>query len=197
MKDAILELLAQGRESPENISRICGCTPSYISQLLTDADFVQQLRERKSTLGNVAVDNLVSAKNNTHDSKLDLLEDRAMNKLAQLLPMVTKPMEAMKLFQVLNSAKRKNDLQVVNGNITNTTNNVVVLNLPATVKNKLLVNKNNEVVQVGDRPLVTMDSQLLLKVNREELTAKAEAAKLTVRTAASNLPMDELLKEIS
>lgn len=77
MKDYILQLLAAGKETRENICKICGVTNSYITQLLADPDFVQQLEEEKKKLGGqVAV-----STTNTHDAKLDLLEDRAMTKL--------------------------------------------------------------------------------------------------------------------
>lgn len=190
MKEAILEMLAVGRESPATISAICGCTPSYISQLLADSNFVQQVKERKRVLSDKSVDTLAATEVNSHDTHLDILEGRLMTKIGSLIPMLNKPMEAAKVFQIINAAKRKNDSVVNTTNIFNQQNNVVVLNLPAAVKGKLLVNQNNEVVQVDERPLTTMDSQLLLKVNKEAVEAKEFAKALT------KMPLDELLKEI-
>ena len=42
-----------------------------------------------------------------------------------------------------------------------------MLQLPDVIKQKFITNQQNEVVQIGDRPMVTMDSQLLLAKAKE------------------------------
>lgn len=202
MKEFIMELLAAGKESQATIATIVGCDSSYISQLLVDQNFVQELNEKKTKLGNSGSNRSLAQvqANTSHDMKLDTLEDRAMTRLGQLIPSITKPMEAAKVLQILNSAKRKNDLQ--GSTVLNQQNNVVVLQLPQMVKTKLAVNHNNEVVEVDDRPLVTINSQHLLKVNQEKLAQeKLEEQKLLDSIKqdkpVSKMTVEDMIEEIT
>ena len=97
-----------------------------------------------------------------------------------MLDYVTKPTEAARIFQILNAAKRRGVTEAEKALVVNQQNTVVMLQLPEVIKQKFITNQQNEVVQIGDRPMVTMDSQLLLakaKENEnEQTTTKAMVA---------------------
>ena len=150
-----LSLLGSGA-SAEQVASALGVTPSYISQLLSNEEFKLKVAElRYSSL----------AKHNQRDEKLDALEDKVLEKLESTLALCFKPMELVKAFQVINGAKRRGQSapsQIVN------TQNLVTINIPTQIINKFTSNINNQVVQVGEQTLETIQSGSLLKQVKQE-----------------------------
>ena len=100
-----------------------------------------------------------------YDQKLQGVEESALTKVALTLPLVTDPLKAARIFSILNAAKRRSDPRETP---INTQTNIVVLQLPTVVKNKITTNPNNEVVQIDGRPLISINSELLLQEYRKE-----------------------------
>ena len=144
----ILSFLGAG-VSAEKVASAVGCDPSYISQLLADSNFAAAVSEHKMV-------QLQEATN--RDARLDSLEDKLIAKVETALesPLAMhKPFEAIRGLQIINSLKRRgsNVDQTVNHNTT-----IVQLTLPAVAINKFVVDTNNQVVQTGEKTLVTIPS---------------------------------------
>lgn len=146
-----LALLGSGQVSPEQVASACGVTVSRISQLLSDPEFAAEVAELR-------YQNL--SKHNLRDSKYDALEDRLVDKLSDLLPLMMRPLEVLKAIQVINAAKRRG--QSTPEQITNQ-QTVVSITMPTVIVNKFVTNVNNQVIQAGDQELLTIQSGSLLK----------------------------------
>lgn len=145
-----LTLLGQGIP-PTAVANALGVDPSRISQLLADETFATQVIEKKFTS---------LSKHNERDTKIDDIEDKLLKSLEHSLPFMTRPMEILKAFQVINLAKRKG--QAVSENLTNK-QTIIQLNIPQIILQKFSSNVHNQVVQVGEQSLVTMPSNQMIK----------------------------------
>lgn len=137
--------------SPGAAAKAVGCTPAYVSQLLGDNEFAL------AVAGNAAAQIEALA---TRDSKYDKLEDLLLAKLEDSIAFMVRPMEILKALTSINQAKRR--APGASDNLPTQVNNILVLQLPEAVKTKFKVNPNQEVIEVGERPLVTINSNLLL-----------------------------------
>ena len=145
-----LKLLGNG-VSAEQTAAALGVTPARISQLLADESFSQQVSEMK-------YQNLLS--HSERDSQLDTLEDKLINKIEHLLPLVMRPMEAIKALQVVNGAKRRGSQGLAGASATQ---NIVQIAVPTQITQKFVTNIQNQVIQAGDQQLLTIQSGTLLK----------------------------------
>lgn len=159
-EERALALLGSGLGA-EIVANALGVSPSRISQLLSQDEFAAKVSALR-------FENI--SKHNTRDAKYDSLEDQVLEKLENTLPLVHRPMELTRILTTLNSAKRR-------GSSTpeGITQQSVVVNLvlPTQVINKFTFNANNQVVQVGEQNLVTIQSGTLLK----RVAATAEEAR--------------------
>ena len=73
---------------------------------------------------------------------------------------MTRPMELLKSFQVINLAKRRG--QSAPESLTSK-QTVVQLNIPSIILQRFTSNIHNQVVQVGEQSLITIQSGQLLK----------------------------------
>jgi hypothetical protein len=149
-RDRALSLLGQGI-SAAHVAAACGVTESAISQLLADEGFASEVATaRYSAL----------SKHNERDCKYDGIEDRLIDKLEDLLPMMMRPMEVLKSIQVINAAKRRGSSAPEN--ITEQTT-VVQIIMPQLAISKFVANQQNQVIRAGDQDLLTIQSGTLLK----------------------------------
>ena len=171
MEEHILQLLAQPNITQADVAAVLDVTEGYVSQIVNTPEF-------QTKLSKVKVASL--AAETAHDTKLANTETKALEKVSQMLDYVTKPIEAAKIFQVLNNAKRRGATEAEKQTVINSQNTVVMLQLPSIIKQKFTTNTNNEVVQIGDRPMVTMDSQLLLtKIKEQQNEQPTDTAMVT------------------
>lgn len=152
-EERALALLGQGI-SPEIVASAIGVSASRISQLCSEPSFAARVAELRFS-------NL--QRHNERDSSYDSLEDDLIEKMKHMLPFMIKPMEVLRAIQVINAAKRRGSSS---GEAITQTATVVQLVMPSTVlqqftKNDISVNINNQVVKVGDKDLVTMQSARL------------------------------------
>lgn len=149
-KSRLLKLLGSGI-APAQAASACGVTESYVSQCMAEEEFKNEVLElRYASL----------QKYNERDTNIDSLEDTLIEKIKDLIPLMTRPMEAIKAFQVINAAKRRG--QSAPESIVNQ-QTIVQINMPVSLINKFRVNSTNQVVSVGNQNLVTMQSGTLLK----------------------------------
>jgi len=145
-----LALLGKGIP-PSAVASALGVDPSRITQLLADDGFAAQVVEAK-------FESL--SKHATRDLSIDALEDMLLDKLKETLPFMTRPMEILKSFSVVNAAKRRS--LAASDNVTQQ-QTIVQLNIPAILVQKFSQNIHNQVTQVGQQSLITIQSSQLLK----------------------------------
>lgn len=151
MKDQLLKLLGNG-VPPTQAAMAVGCTPAYISQLMADDAFALEVSRLR-------VESLTAA--TERDKKYDTLEDELLAKLKELVPFMMRPGEVVKSLAIINAAKRRGSSETDRQG--STVNNIVVLQLPAVVKQRFITNQQSEVVEVDGRTLLTIDSNTLLQ----------------------------------
>jgi hypothetical protein len=145
-----ITLLGNGL-GPEQVATAVGVTASRISQLLSDHDFATAVAELR-------FQNL--QKHNEIDASYDLLEEQLIEKLADVLPLMMRPMEILKAIQIVNGAKRRG--QSAPEQITHQ-NTVVNLVMPTQIIQKFQMNSNNLITNVGSQTLETIQSSRLLE----------------------------------
>lgn len=144
-----LTLLGQGI-SPSIVAATCGVSESRISQLVSDPQFAAAVAElRFNSL----------QKHNERDSLYDSIEDKLLEKLEDLLPLMMRPMEVLRAIQTINAAKRRG--QSAPDSILQQ-NTVINLSMPTQIIQRFQLNAQNMVVQAGDQTLLTLQSSSLL-----------------------------------
>lgn len=147
-KGQILEMLGSGLGA-ESVATALGVSPSLVSQLLSIEEFAQAVTARRFAR---------LTKHNERDDKLDGIEDLAIKKLEEMLSMVYKPMEVLRIFQVVNAAKRRGSgADAAASTVIN--NQVVNLVLPAAIKQTFHADSNNQVVEVIEGAVVEVQQQ--------------------------------------
>lgn len=149
-----LDLLGQGL-IPEQVAGACGLSASRISQLLSNEEFASAVAELR-------FQNL--SRHNERDNAYDLLEDELIERMRDCLPLMVRPHEILKAIQVINGAKRRGQ-QAAAAQEHHTVINLV---LPTQLLTNFQLNTNNQVVQAGDQPLVTIQSGSLLAQIKEK-----------------------------
>lgn len=164
MKEKIRELLGIGLAN-NIVASAVGCDDSYISQLLSDPVFAEEVQKLRG-------ENLTEAVG--RDSKWNSLEDKLLQKVENLLPLMVRPMEVIRALQVVNNAHRR---AVPAAALPASTHQHVHLHLPTVVHNKFVINQNSQVVEVDGRTIATMSAKDVVK-KLEARTAAPEATKV-------------------
>lgn len=164
MKDKIIEMLGKGI-TPTQVASAVGCDDSYISQLMSDEIIFAQVMQLKAEHFSKFVD---------QDSRLDAAESAALDKVATLAQFITKPSEAVRVYAVLNAAKRRTTDSVSNAQAVALT---VALDLPEAARVRFTVTNDKQVIEIEGRSMTTMPARSL-------------AARLEQRNAARLLTAD-------
>lgn len=143
VQEQALKLLGQGLK-PSLVAQVLSVDPSRISQLMEDPTFARMVTERK----------IVSlTKATERDEQLDSLEDKLIAKMHTAIDMTYKPSEIVRMFNVVNQAKRRGVTADSEGMETANVTTVKLI-LPAAARAKMQVNvevnAQNQVVSVGD-----------------------------------------------
>lgn len=148
-RERALKLLGDGIGN-EIVAMAVGVSVSMISQYCADPEFAKSVAELRYK-------NL--SKHTERDGKYDELEDRLLERMETLLPMMYKSSEVLKALQVVNMAKRRG---VVTPESMIDQKEVVTLTMPQVVLNQFnqqfITNINNQVIKAGDQELVTVQS---------------------------------------
>ena len=155
-----LPLLGDGI-SPEQVASALGVTPSAISQLLSDAEFAEQVTTLRYK-------NL--AAHTARDKELDSFEDSLIRKLKSTAEMLYDPMKIVRVFQVINAAKRRGAANPET--FTQTNQPVLQLNIPVLLIDKFQTVNNvyNQVLEIkndhdgSSKSLVTIQSNAIAKL---------------------------------
>ncbi len=152
-----LDLLGQGL-GPETVGPAVGLSVSRISQLLSQEDFAGQVAELRFK-------NL--SRHNLRDTAYDDLEDKLLDKMANLLPFMMKPSEVLMAIRTINQAHRRG--ASAPDHILQT-QQVINLVLPIQIVSKYQVDANKQVLKAGEQTLLTAQSgtiQNLLLAHKE------------------------------
>lgn len=148
-EERAITLLGNGL-GPEQVATAVGVSASRISQLLADTTFATAVAELR-------FQNL--QKHNEIDASYDEIEAALIEKLADVMPLMMRPMEILKAIQIVNGAKRRG--QSAPEQITHQ-NTVVNLVIPTQIIQKFQMNSNNLITNVGSQTLETIQSSTLL-----------------------------------
>jgi hypothetical protein len=156
-----LILLGQGIE-PRTVASAVGVTDSHISQLLSNPEFAARVADlRYETL----------AKHSVRDNAYDELEDTLLEKLKNCIPYMSKPMEILAAVTRINQAKRRGSM--VNPS-SQSQNPVIQLSMPIQIINQYRLDVNNQVIQAGQQPLITVQSGALKSMVEAARAAKTK-----------------------
>lgn len=161
-EERALTLLGQG-VPPTAVANALGVDISRISQLLANEDFAVKVVEKKFE---------ALSKNNERDTMIDGMEDMLLSKLKESLAYMTRPMEILKSFQIINMAKRRGQS---NPEALTAKQTIVQLNIPQIVIDNFTANVHNQIVQIGQQSLVTIPSSQLLKQSEANSQANKQA----------------------
>lgn len=170
-EEKAIKLLGSGC-NPEQVATAIGVTPSRISQLLADQAFAQAVAELRYQ---------ALAAHNETDAAYDSIENALIEKLADVLPLMMRPMEILKAIQVINGAKRRGQSapeQIVHQNT------VVNLVMPTQIIQKFSMNSNNQITDVGSQTLETIQSGTLLSQAKAKLGAAINVPVIEAAPAA-------------
>ena len=144
-EERALNLLGQGID-PGTVASAIGVSDALISQMLSRAEFVSLVSERRYTS---------LAKYAERDNKYDQTEDTLLEKLNDCIPYMLDPMKILAALRVINAAKRRGaGIQPTEMNKAP----VVRLTLPIQIVNMFKMDANNQVIQAGEQNLVTIQA---------------------------------------
>ena len=169
-EEKAMALLGQG-VAAEQVASTCGVTPSFISQLLSQPEFLSKVTELR-------YQNL--SKHNARDSRYDTIEDKLLDQLENSMAMMYKPLEIAHVLSKVNAAKRRGTSAPEA--ITNT-QTVLNLTIPTQVIQHFTKDVNNMVIKAGSQELITVQSG-----NMKGLLDARKAAKGEVNGEVKELP---------
>ena len=167
LREKLLGFLAAG--VPQTAAALaCGCSDSYVSQLLTEDSFRTLLAERQSGKLATAV---------AHDESLEATEARALAALSSKLPFVKGPLEAARIFQILNSAKKR---VLEAPNVGAAGSQQVTIVLPKAAQVYIQMNAQRQVIEVEGRSMATLPSKALPALSARLKEADEQRAELVL-----------------
>lgn len=178
MKDRIIEMLGHG-VSAVQVAQAVGCDESYISQLLSSPEIFEAVSLAKAKHFSAYVE---------QDNFLDDAEKNALEKVATLIPFITRPSDAVRVYGVLNAAKRRTTDAATHANAVAAT---VSLDLPEASRVRFTITADKQVIEIEGRSMATMPARTLAarleQRNADRLLATNVPLSLTVPTLANKL----------
>lgn len=171
MKDKIIELLGAGLANVQ-VANAVGCDESYISQLMLDESVIAQVQALRSEKASAFVQ---------HDGNIDTLEQLALARVAETMQFL-KPMEALRAFEKLNSARRKTG---INHGLPQAPSQVVSISLPENAQVSFKLSTDNQVIEVEGRSVATLPSSAVGAMLR-----KHQAQKLLTNMASGAVTLN-------
>ena len=171
MRERIIEML--GRNIPAmQVAAAVGCDDSYISQIMSDPDVALRVQELRTVYYSEYLE---------QDKRVDTAESAALQKLETLIPFITRPAEAVRVYAVLNAARRRTvDAAAATAQMPAQT---VVLDLPAATRVRFTTTQDRQVIEVEGRSLTTMPAR-----NLSQQLEQRNAARLLSAPVPMQLP---------
>jgi hypothetical protein len=164
--EKLLGHLAAGVSIPSAALAV-GLSEQDVRELLENKEFSAALTARRSEKLEAAV---------KHDATVESLETKALRVLEQKLPFVRSPMEAARIFQILNSSNKRS-APVESADAGALGAQQVAILLPKAARVQLTLNSSNQVIDVEGRSMATLPSRalpMLKQLSQEQATKKDE-----------------------
>lgn len=156
--EKIKELLGNGLTN-DVVATAVGVTPAYISQLMSDERFAEEVVSLRTVTLTAAT---------SRDRGYDDIEQALLTKLSDVVNsgMIYKTQELLRAIQVINQAKRRGATS--QNPLIQTTDKIVTLNMPTVVINSYKTDGKGEVVEVTtsegkSQTLATMPAVALMQ----------------------------------
>lgn len=146
MKERILELLGYGIPAVQ-VAAAVGCDDSYVSQLMADDNFRSQVEVKRAEKFGEAV---------ALDRMLDSAEQTALERMTALIPFMTRPGEAARVYSILNAAKRRTGAHAATQAAPAA---VVQLVLPEAKSISFTLSHEKQVIEIEGRSMATMPAR--------------------------------------
>lgn len=159
--DDIKELLGQGLSNSVVASAV-GCSPSYITQLMEDEEFAREVQLRLAGKAKEGI---------ARDGKWDDLENATLDRLKQVVHLVTRPSDLVRIAGIANNAKR---MARELGNTGDITAPIVNLNLPEGAVIKFQMNSQAQVVEIDGRSTAALPTNQLARLLAEKKQKQLE-----------------------
>lgn len=176
-QEKLLGFLAAGA-SQTAAALACGVSSGYVSQLLDAPEFTEALSLKKAETLQETI---------SHDNSIFSLEKRALTAVADRLPLVRNAMEAAKIFQIINGAKRAAALNGENARTESLGAQQVTIVLPKAAAVQIAFNTTNQVTEINGRSMATLPSRALPKLSAETVAIKEKLAIADATAAADKL----------
>lgn len=141
-KEQIISMLAQGIPTSQ-IAAALGVDDSYISQLKADPEVQQQVAEQAAA---------ATVKDLAFDELLESAEEKALERIEKNIHFANMG-QALAAFRVLNGAKKRREASLTA--LSGTTAVTVNLTLPAINIVNYTTNRNNEIVEVEGKTMIS------------------------------------------
>lgn len=141
-KEQIISMLAQGIPTSQ-IAAALGVDDSYISQLKADPEVQQQVAEQAAA---------ATVKDLAFDELLESAEEKALERIEKNVHFANMG-QALAAFRVLNGAKKRREASLIA--LSGTTAVTVNLTLPAINIVNYTTNRNNEIVEVEGKTMIS------------------------------------------
>jgi transcriptional regulator with XRE-family HTH domain len=155
IQERVKDLLAAG-VSQTQVASAVGVSESYISQLMENEEFRDEVIRAR---GEAALEDVKA------DEETDDIEGIARRKIKQLLPFENNVMKVLKVYQVMNGAKRKTEPAQ---QLQNTAGVIVNITLPQRAIVDFKLTSDRQVVEVAGRSMATLPSNVLHQKLRQE-----------------------------
>lgn len=180
IRERALNYLTAGA-SQEQTAKALGVEPSTISYFMSsDIEFADAVAT--ADLGR-------RQKHNKHDDLASELECDLLERIKVAAAGIYKPMELAKMYQIVNSGKRRGTSAPAGVNHSN--QQVINISLPTTILNRIKMTSQSQIVQAGDQNLVTIQSKSvenLLAAHRDVIDAGENHVAEDSRNIIPNLP---------
>jgi len=147
----VKQLLGSGLQA-ETVASAVGCEPSYISQLLGDETFANEVATMRSQ-------SLMA--NSARDTTIGEIESSLLKRLKGMVDegLFFKPRDVLAAAVQVNRMTRRGAAAPTSIHMQQT---VVTLNLPTAAASRYTINPKGEVLEVDGQTLVTMPARTLL-----------------------------------
>lgn len=165
---ARLVSLLRANVSQTQAASILGITDSAVSQLMQTPEVASKLADLK--LAQLGVSTEI-------DAKYDKMENKLLDQLDRVIPMLTRPAEIARVLSTVNQAKRRG---ITPDSANQGPATIIQLQLPERLSHKFTVNSSNQVVSTGARDLITIQSSNVPKLLHDAISTKALEAEFGV-----------------
>ena len=170
-----------GRGIPAiQVAAAVGCDDSYISQLLSSEEISLQVQVLRAEHFSEFME---------QDARVDTAESAALARVETLIPFITRPAEAVRVYAVLNAAKRRTADARQSGVAPAQT---VVLDMPEAARVRFTLTADRQVIEIEGRSMTTMPARSLASQLEQRNAARLLSAPIPARLNMAMIKPSEI-----